>query len=198
MPIVIDRKNLAAESMGMETFGNVLTHLQKENRLVVHVLIDGEEPDLSALTALRQTRLADHTIFVETTEPAAMALDALEATDAVIDEAAQLSAAAAEALGAGNQNKAFQQLAGAFGKWQNAQDSVLKVSQLLRIDLETIEADGESLTKILDSFSGQLRDIRSAIEARDFVALADVLNYEIPTCAAQWHAAIEAMRGVIR
>ena len=71
MPIVVDRKNLAAESMGMETFGNVLTHLQKENRLVVHVLIDGEEPDLSALTALRQTRLADHTIFVETTEPAA-------------------------------------------------------------------------------------------------------------------------------
>jgi hypothetical protein len=198
MPIVIDRKNLAAESMGMETFGNVLTHLQKENRLVVHVLIDGEEPDLSALNALRQTKLADHTIFVETTEPAAMALDALEATDEVIDQATQLSADAAQALGAGNQNKAFQSLAGAFGKWQNAQDSVLKVSQLLRIDLDSIEADGESFRKMLDSFGGHLRDIRSAIEARDFVALADVLNYEIPTCAAQWHAAIEAMRNTLR
>lgn len=38
--------------------------------LVLHVLIDGEEPEPSALTTWRQIRLADYAIFLKNAEPA--------------------------------------------------------------------------------------------------------------------------------
>jgi hypothetical protein len=41
MPVTVDDKPLATEELGLLTVGQVLAHLQqKENRLVVHVLID--------------------------------------------------------------------------------------------------------------------------------------------------------------
>ena len=41
MAVTVDRNPLAAEEMGMTTVGQVLTHLQRDNRLVVQLLIGG-------------------------------------------------------------------------------------------------------------------------------------------------------------
>ena len=47
MSVTVDDELLPADEMGLQTVGQVLAHLQKENRLVVQVLIDGHEPDLA-------------------------------------------------------------------------------------------------------------------------------------------------------
>ena len=48
MSVTVDQRPLPVEELGLNTVGEVLTHLQKSGggRLVVHVLIDGQEPDL--------------------------------------------------------------------------------------------------------------------------------------------------------
>ena len=56
MSVVVDQKPLEAEHMGLKTVGQVLAHLQRDNRLVVHVLIDGQEPDLERMSAVRASR----------------------------------------------------------------------------------------------------------------------------------------------
>jgi hypothetical protein len=47
MSVTVDHQPLATETLGLKTVGQVLAHLQRQDRLVVHVLIDGQEPNLS-------------------------------------------------------------------------------------------------------------------------------------------------------
>jgi hypothetical protein len=63
--------------------------------------------------------------------------------------------------------------------------------------LARVTIDGRSLCDVMNEFCGQLREIKQAMEDRDFVTLADVLTYEMTQTSRQWREAIGAMRGVI-
>jgi hypothetical protein len=82
--------------------------------------------------------------------------------------------------------------------WQHAQESVLKTAQLLRLDLDAVSVGDESLPAVLSSFTDQLRAIKQALEDRDYVALGDVLLYEMTETTPRWLGAIEALRLAIQ
>jgi hypothetical protein len=197
MSVTVDDQPLPAEQMGLTTIGQVLAHIQKEKRLVVHVLLDGEEPNLDNLGQLKAAPLLGHTLFIETTEPRKMALDVLEQVEQQLNEADRLTADAVQFLRDNQNLKAMEKLRGCFSTWQHAQESVLKVAQLLRIDLSKILVDGKPFIKVLGEFAEQLRLIKSALENRDFVALVDTLVYEVAENGAHWRAAIRSMKSVI-
>lgn len=197
MSVTVDDQNLPAEQMGMTTLGHVLAHIQKEKRLVVHVLLDGEEPDFDQLTQLRTAPITGRTLFIETTEPKRMALDVLDQVEEQLKEADRLTGDAVEFLRQNHNMKAMEKLRGCFSTWQHAQESVLKVAQLLRMDLSRILVDGRPFIKVLGEFAEQLKMIKSALENRDFVALVDTLVYEVAESSSQWRAAIRSMRSVI-
>ena len=46
MTVTVDSETLPLDELGLYTFGDVLTHIKEQNRLVTHVLIDGRPPDL--------------------------------------------------------------------------------------------------------------------------------------------------------
>src|SRR5439155_20413620 len=77
MAVTVDHQPLAAESLGLRTVGQVLSHLTKGNRLVVQVLIDGQEPDLAHLGSVRRETIAGHELFIETAGAREVATDAL-------------------------------------------------------------------------------------------------------------------------
>ena len=197
MSVVVDHQPLAAEHMGLKTVGQVLAHLQRDNRLVVHVLIDGQEPDLERMTAVRQSPLIGHTVYIETAEPKQMALEVLNEVEHQLAEADRLKTEAAELLQKNQNAAAMEKLSGCFSTWQHAQESVLKTGQLLRIDLDTVKAGDASLTQIFTEFTDKLREIRTSLESRDFVTLTDLLRYETGETTARWRAAIDAMRRVV-
>jgi hypothetical protein len=197
MSVTVDRQPLAAEEMGLQTLGQLLAHLQKENRLVVHVLVDGQEPDLSQMPAVRKIPLDRHTLFIETADPRDLALQALAEVEAQLDEADRLRAEASDGIVAGPHQQAMGKLSGCFSTWQSAQESFLKTAQLLRVDLGEIRVDGQPLTHGVELFADQLRHIKDALVNRDFVQLNDILTYEAPETTARWRAAINALRGTI-
>ena len=197
MSITVDDRPLAAEQLGLETVGQLLTHIQKENRLIVHVLIDGEEPDLNRLGALRQSPLRGHTLYIETTEPKQMALDVLDAVEHQLTEADRLTNDAVDLLRGGQTVRAMEKLRGCFSTWQHAQESLLKTAQLLRIDLRRIFVDGRPFNEVLSEFTSQLKLIKKSLENRDFVSLIDTLVYETAETSSGWRAAIRSMRSVI-
>jgi hypothetical protein len=189
---------MLAEKLGFTTVGQVLAHLKKENRLVVHVLIDGREPDLNRLGQIKQSPLDGHTVYIETAEPRQMALDVLQQVEKQLEECERLRADAVDLLHTNQSIKAMEKLSGCFGIWHHAEESVIKTAKLLRIDLERVVVDDKPFTQILDGFTSQLRAVKTALEDRDFVALTDVLAYEMDHTAAQWRAAIDAIRGTIQ
>lgn len=200
MSVTLDHEVLADEEierMGLCTVGQVLSHVQKDNRLVVNLLVDGLPPDLTRLSHLRAKPLAGHTLFIETAEPRQMALEVLDEVGAQLDEADRLKADAVELLHRNAAAAAMEKLSGCFGTWHNAQESVLKTAQLLRLDLETIQVGMRSLTELLQDFTEQLRQIKSALMDRDFVTLGDILTYETTQTTTQWQMALNAIKAII-
>lgn len=198
MTVMVDREPLAAEALGLRTVGQVLSHVQRDHgRLVVHLLIDGHEPDLDAIGQVRQAPLAGHTLFIETAEPRRVALDVLDGVEAQLGEADRQKAEACDLLRRNDTSRAMEKLSGCFSAWQLAQESVLKTAQLLRIDLAAVQLDGRPLDAVVAEFTAQLREIRSALEARDFVLLGDVLTYEMTEATKHWRMAIGAIREIV-
>jgi hypothetical protein len=198
MSVTVDHENLEVETLGLRTIGQVLSHLQRDNRLVVNLLIDGRQPDLDRLPQVRQSPLNGHTLFIETAEPREMALEVIEEVESQLREADRLKGEAVDLLQqTGGGAKAMEKLSGCFSTWHNAQDSVVKVARLLRLDLDGVSVDGRSLTALVEEFSGQLRQVRQALEHRDFVTLGDVLAYEMTETTTQWRGALGAVRQMI-
>jgi hypothetical protein len=197
MSVTVDHQPLQADELGLRTVGQVLAHLQKDNRLVVHVLIDGCEPDLSRLGIVRREAIDGRELFIETADPRQLAIDALSEVGEQLKEADRLRIEASDLLQRSTPFKAMEKLSGCFSTWQHAQESVLKTAQLLRIDLSTLLVGTISLTDLLAEFTAQLRDIKSALENRDFVGLNDILRYEATRTSDKWRGALQALRNRI-
>lgn len=198
--VTIDDRQLAVDTLGLKTVGHVLSHVARGNRLVVNVLIDGQEPDLDQMPVVRAVPLVGRTIYVETADPREMAVEVLDEVAAHLGEADASRADVVDALAAGQQGRALQKLNACFGIWLHAQESVVKTAQLLKLDLDAVPCgdDGRPLAAMLADFAEQLRQIKSSLENRDYVALADVLGYEMTDTGARWAAAIDALRDAAR
>lgn len=195
MPVTVDHQSLPIDQLGMTTVGHVLNHLQKDNRLVVQVLLDGQAPDLNRIGALRQSLLEGHTIYIETAAPSDMAMEVLEEAESQLADADRLKTDACDLLQRNKPSDAMQRLSGCFTRWQHAQDAVLKTAQLLRVDLNAIQLDSGPLAALLGAFADQLRGIKESLESRDFVTLGDILAYQIDQAALPWRTAIQILRG---
>lgn len=197
MSITVDQEPLAAGEMGLTTLGEVLAHLQHERKLVIQLLIDGQEPHLEQLPALRQTMLSAHTIYIETADPRKLALEVLAEIAEHLPESDRLRIEAAELFQQSQPAKGLEQLSCCIRIWQHAQESLSKVGELLRLDLESVEIGGRSLQQLLSEFPDQLREIKSALEQRDFVSLADVLLYGMEQTSATWGGAVEKVKQLV-
>jgi len=197
MSITVDERTYQPTDLGVETFGQLMSLVQKEDRLIVQLLIDGNEPDLSRMNILRKAPVAGHTVYVETAEPRRMASDVLTQVENNLDEAEAQKAEAAELLQNNQPNRALEKLSRCFSVWQNAQESVVKTAELLRIDLARLKVGDRLLIDVLEDFKAQLRTIRLALENRDFVSLSDSLTYETTETTAQWRKALQTLRGVV-
>ncbi len=197
MAVTVDDQLLATDTLGLSTVGQVFHHLQRDDRLVVHVLIDGHEPDLGNLQQLRAAPLQGHTLFIETAEPHRMAIDVLDGIKSHLTDTKRLRGEAVDLLRKQSTVAALERLRDCFTAWQSAQESVLKTAQLLRIDLDRIIVEGRPFSRVLNEFAEQLKLIKSSLENRDFVSLIDTLVYETAETTEHWLAAIHVMRGVI-
>jgi len=192
--VCVDHESLAVRELGLRTVGEVLSHLQKGKRLVVQVVLDGQEPAVEELGAVRQTSLEGHSLYVETADPRELAVQVLEEVAGQIEQAGPMKAEAAELLQRNQPGRALEKLGVCLRAWHNAQESIVKTAELLRLDPAEISVDGRPLGEMLDEFAGKLRQIKSALEQRDFVLLSDVLLYETAEAQGQWQAAVSAMR----
>jgi hypothetical protein len=197
MPVTVDDSTLRTEDLGLRTVGQVLAHLQRERRLVVHVLIDGREPDLGKLGDVRKSPIKDHHVFIETADPREMAMDILKQVEAELSEADRIKSEAAKLLQNNQNTRAMEKLSGCLTTWQHVQESLQGTARLLKIDLEKITLMKGPLTGLIVRFSEQLKQIRASLENRDFVTLGDVLTYEISSTSAEWREALEVMRRLV-
>src|SRR5207247_4602463 len=117
-------------------------------------------PILDQLCEVKQVLVQAHTLFIETAEPREMALEVLDEMEAQLRDADRFKGEAVELLQRGDAAKAMEKLGTCFRTWNNAHEAVVKTAELLRLDLEAVRIDEQSLSDLLGAFTGQLRDVK--------------------------------------
>ena len=139
MSVTVDREPLPADRLGLKTVGQVLKHLRNRSRIVVHVLIDGKEPALDRLGAIRKALIANHTVFIKTADSRQMASKVLSEIESQLDEVDRLKNESATLLKRNQVAPAIEKLGGCFTTWQHAQEAIRKIAQILGLDLRKIK-----------------------------------------------------------
>ncbi len=194
MSVTVDQEPLAADVLGFETVGQVLAHVQRDDRMVINLLIDGQQPDLTQMSGVRQSPLRGRIVFIETATPIEMAIDVLEEAESQLVAAEYFKADAAELLQHNRLPEAMEKLGVFFSTWQSAQESVEKTSKLLKLNLESMDVDGRPIAEILADFSDKLRQTTQFLIDQDFVSLTDQLLYETSDTCQRWIAVLNAIR----
>jgi hypothetical protein len=198
MSVTVDDELLAAETLGLDTVGQVLTHVQRPGRMVVNLLIDGREPDLAQMAAVRRSTVVGRTVYIETAVPRQMALDVLDDVHGQLEAVDAFRADAADLLGQDKVARAMEKLGLCLTAWQAARESVVKTAKLLHLDLDRLTVDdgrtAASAATILGGFTEQLRQIKQNLVDRDYVCLTDLLRYEMDGAAERWTALLDAIR----
>lgn len=77
--------------------------------------------------------------------------------------------------------------------FQACQQVVVQCSELLGCDLTAGSFDGRPVGAHLEELAVRLREVRDALEAGDFVLLADLLHYELPPLCRTWARLLEGL-----
>jgi hypothetical protein len=114
-------------------------------------------------------------------EAMTQAQEALEGTEAELG-------GIADQLIEGRIIESVQRLADSLTIWQQIHDAVSKSIQMLDLDPQMITVGDQSLVVALRGPKDMLLQVKEALEAKDYVMLADVLQYEIEPAVNTWRA----------
>ena len=202
MDVRIDGVPLTDLPAEITTLGQVAAHARgtiPRQNLLVSIQIDGRavEPDELEAALVRPVEQGQRVDF-ETSVTADAVLKVLTGADELFAETEQIQEQTIDLLRQGQTSKAREHMAHCFNVWQQTQSSVAQVCTLLDVDLETLEVGGDKFSEIITRLRDNLQEIKEALEARDFVLLADVLEYELKETTTKFRGVIGALSDLAR
>jgi hypothetical protein len=169
------------------------------NRLVVSIQGDGRDllaQDLDE--ALRRPAIEYDRLDFLTEATSTVAVEALETAEQMFAESAAGRSQTANLFTQGHIDEALQLLGPCIGTWQRAFDAVAQVLTLTGLELDVVESDGVRLTEMVQAWTDQLRQIKEAFENKDFVLIADLLEYEFGPTTDRWSGYISCISETIQ
>ena len=170
------------------------SHCQPD-QLVIAVRCDGKEipAEVMADVLSRPAESIDRIDLVTGTR-ATLVSDAMDQASACLAETETVCGEVASLLTQGKTSEATATLGECFRVWQQIHDALAKSIQMLELDVEAVSINGEPLLSLLGKPKEALLQIRDALQARDYVLLADVLQYEFSEVTGLWQTIISKLR----
>jgi hypothetical protein len=195
MRVTLDEQPCAidAESIG-DAIGSAAALAEERGRVIVEVIVDGNSWDQDQLgsSELRAGR-ADHLDLV-TADLGELVHETLRDAAAALDDADRLQREAAELLQSDQAQIAMVRLGEAFGIWQSVQQAVAICGDALQVDLTALKVADNPLQQSVVRLDEQLQSLRTALENKDMVSLADMLLYELPEVVAEWREVLDTLQ----
>lgn len=161
---------------------------RQRGRTIVDVIVDGRRWNADRIGS-KEASIAGtaNEIRLCSADPCALACEAFDDAAGVLSEIDRLQQAAAESLQTDRTAAAMDDLAKAIDLWGSVHQAVTMGSSMAEIDLAPHHTTIEQLT-------AHLRGMKSALQTRDSVALADTLLYDLPEVVSQWRALLHELR----
>lgn len=123
--------------------------------------------------------------------------DAMLQAEQMLEDADQARRQVVDSLAAGKTAEGIEQLGGCMQAWHQVHLGIVNALALLNIKPDELSIGERRLPESLEGLRGQLTQLKEALEARDYVLLADTLQYEFDSVRECWSAVVEAIRGRI-
>ncbi len=202
MPVLLDRK-VQAFSEGLtaqDSLGDILRWAGArvaKGRVLVKIQLGEEVLEGAALAHARRKPLGAATLALTTADQKELSLTMLGKLAALIEWLSPQHKEVAGALERGQTQHALDRLKGIISAWEQIQAAYGNLAKMLSLSLEELpvrEMNGEA---VLDEFCRQLSEMQTALKNKDFVLLADILQYEMDGAIANWMGLLEATLGVV-
>lgn len=194
MDVFIDNDAFVTQQSALDRIiAEAAEHVKPSGRIIVEVRLDGRTLSDADLTEAQPRDADADEVQLITADPYELARQTLLEVRDRLDDAREAQQRAAEKLQADNAAEAMDDIRVAMEVWQQAQDSALKSAQLLDLPLDSLQADGKSVSQIITLLAGRLAQLRDQLNARDWFGLADTLGYELDAAATQWAAMIDTV-----
>lgn len=192
MTVFLDTEQIATDTLGPNARVGQLLDMVKDRvngsgRLILGMKCNEEDVDSEEIASMVSTPIAefDRLDFISG-DPRDMVLDALDGVRRAFEQTFQVVREAGDDLARGDAQRAMNRLADCFSVWGQTVDAVQSSGRLLGIDLDAFTIEDRTITAWVSDLATKLREVRSAIEARDSVLLADIVRYELDETMQAW------------
>lgn len=191
MIVTLDGQKLDQHGAFRGTLESLVERIRAElpgDQVLVAVSLGGRELVGDELNErLAGDLAADAQIDLESASPREIASAALRESADRLDLAADALSEVAADFQAGKGASATGGLSSLLAVWNTCQQTLGQAGALLNRDLTLEIYEGKSLNEQLGAVVETLRSLRDAVEARDNVLIADLIEYEMPDLCRRWH-----------
>jgi hypothetical protein len=202
MPVLLDRK-VQAFSEGLtakDTVGDFLKWAGArvpKGRVLVKIQLGHDVLEGEPLEHARRMPLGETTLALTTADEKELSLTTLGKLAALIEWLAPQHKQVAGELERGQTQHALDRLGGIISAWQQIQAAYGNLAKMLHLSLQDLPVRDMTGEAVLEEFCRQLAEMQTALQHKDFVLLADILQYEMDGAEANWMGLLEATLGVV-
>jgi hypothetical protein len=200
MTILIDNAPFAHNLPDNHTLAQAIAWAQAqlpEGKIITKIELDAITLEGDALNTARPQPVGGRKLSLGTSDRKELSLSTLGRLYAMVEWLTPQHKEVAALLEQGNQAAAFEKLGRVFSMWQQVQAAfagLAKLNEIVLSQLPVRELTGEA---VLNEFCRQLGEMQAALQNRDLVLLADILQYEMDGASANWVSLLESTLAVV-
>jgi hypothetical protein len=179
------------------TVNDVLTAVREANpaMLIARLRRDGVEVAPERLEAVLAERMgAPGRLDVELEGPMALGARLAGEVAELLEQSRQRRVEIAEAVAAGKQARAMERLTETFNAWNTAEQALQKIAQLVGLDLDHPVAEGVVPAELIEQLRDHLRQVKQALQIRDYVAVADLVEHRQAPIIDGWQQMLVSLQ----
>ena len=186
---------LADNSTVEDALHHVQSALCAPGRVVVGIRCDGQNiPSAVMVEALRKPTSSLDRLEVFTGTKAELVAEAMQQASVCLAETDTACERVAGLLTEGQTVDATEALGECLRIWQQVHQAIAKSIEMLQLNTEQTAVNGVPLIEVVSKPKEVLLQVRDALQASDYVLLADILQYEFREVTEQWQAIIAKLR----
>jgi len=190
----VDGNGVVGSSLA-EMLRNIQANCCPPPRILAGFRCDGAEVAVEAMAStLSRPAGSFERLEVFTCTPEDLVVEAMNQASASLEETEGVTQNIAELLMEGKASEGIERLGECVRIWQQLHDAVAKSLGLLHLSPEQVMVRDEPLLTALERPKEVLLQIKGALQARNHVLLADILQMEFAEAMGMWHMMIARIR----
>jgi len=192
--------DVRADSVG-EAIDAASALAENDGRMIIEVVVDGEQWTAQHLESKVKCAQPADEVRLTSADPMKLVAQTFRDASRALSDATTLQQHAAELLQSDRMSEAMHELHEAILIWIAVQQALTMGLDLANVDPHqpAFESDepGETaptITALITRLQDRLAMVHDTLKAKDTVAVADVLLYELPPIVANWQSMLEHLQ----